>query len=168
MRRVLYFLTLIIACTAAHGQDFVSRFMQSTVPDSGMICQVISPKMMEKLIKFHHEQADTTIVYDELVMHELTKIKTVQIVTSVNNGHVHYNRAMTLLANNPQRFTSLSNEETKDGNTSVYMRKKGKAILELVTLQLRKKNDSFTVINLIGHMDDKFLQSLRTGADDKP
>lgn len=168
MKRALYILLISIACIPAFGQDFVARFMQETVSDSGIVCQVISPRMMEKLMDFHHTQTDTALTCEELTVKELAKVKTMQIVTAAHNGNAHYDCATGLLEDNPHRFIPLSQEDNHEGSNAIYVRRRGALIVELVLLQLRKANGSFTVVDLIGHMDDKFLQSLRTGTDGKP
>lgn len=168
MKRVLYILLISITCIPAYGQDFVARFMQEATPDSSIVCQVISPRMMERLTDFHHGQGDTTQTNEEISARELAKVKTMQIVTAVHNGSAHYKCATHLLEDNPHRFKPLSQEDTCEESTSVYVRRRGALIVELVMLRLQKNNHAFTVVDLIGHMDDKFLQSLRTHADDEP
>lgn len=162
MERALCLLMFAIAAlTGANGQDFTSRFMESHAKDTLVKCLTVSPKMMNRITRFHIEGNDGKDDAERI----LSKLKSARIVTS-RNGKEHFAEAKTLLQKNKQRFTLLS-ESRQDGTHTIFVRKRNDIISELVMLSLDKEGKLFTIINFTGEMDKTFIETLTHEWDDK-
>lgn len=153
--RVKLFTLLLMALmgtTGLHAQtspDFAQKFMTLCKKDSTVNCITISPKMMEQLVK---QQADGR---PENITQAIAKLKSARIV---NTTAEHYQKAEGLLLKNKQRFQVVKNFETDEAYGAFYSRKNKEGnTVELVMLRVDTVQNTLTIVNLTGDIDEEFL-----------
>ncbi len=70
-----------------------------------------------------------------------------------------FNKAENLIEKNKNRFSPLMERPT-DKNNKIFVRKHNEMIRELVMLSLDTEDRTFTIVNLTGDMNDRFIQLL--------
>lgn len=133
------------------AQDFASRFLESHKPDTNLNCVTISPNMMEKVMNLDVQNEDK-------MMDMISKLKSMQMLTTQVNGQKYYKEALSVLEKNSGRFVSFLTFDDKSENFQIMVRKKKDAIIELVMLM--REDDNFTVINFTGNMSKDFIARL--------
>lgn len=157
MRRYLF--TLLILLVAGLGtafaqserQDFASRFMTLYAKDYHLDCTTVSPLMMEKMLKLPDVEDDATA---RQVLSQLKSIRMIMHSSEHDAPHLYAN-AQLLAQQNAQRYKPQA-EET---NKSLYLRKRGKVIVELVLFM--QSGSDFILIDLTGNMTEAFLQQIQ-------
>lgn len=147
---------LLLACTgltaaAQREQDFASRYMSLYGEGTGLQCATVSPLMMERILQLP-ESRDS-----EHVREVLSQLKSIRVVSdkAADEGEALYDKAVELVKDNPRRYKPYA--ET-DGQ-SIYLRKRGGIIVELVLLTYSDEG-VFNIVNLTGNMSDAFLREL--------
>jgi len=158
MKRVLFILCFSLVSVWVCAQDFASRFLESHKPDNNLTCVTISPKMMQKVL-------DLNLENEEQMMDMISKLKSMQMLTSQGNGQKYYKEALSILEKNSGRFESFLTFEDKSENFQIMVRKKRNAIIELVMLM--RQDDNFTIINFTGNMSRDFIDRLAKSMEPK-
>jgi len=158
MKRVLLILWISLISVSVCAQDFASRFLESHKPDTNLTCVTISPKMMEKVM-------DLDVENEDKLMDMISKLKSMQLLTTQVNGQKYYKEALGVLEKNSDRFEQFLSFEDKSENFQIMVRKKRNAIIELVMLM--REDDNFTVINFTGNMSKDFIARLAKAMEPK-
>lgn len=151
MKSVLFILWMSLISVSVCAQDFASRFLESHKPDTNLNCVTISPNMMEKVMNLDVQNEDK-------MMDMISKLKSMQMITTQVNGQKYYKEALSVLEKNSGRFVSFLTFDDKSENFQIMVRKKKDAIIELVMLM--REDDNFTVINFTGNMSKDFIARL--------
>ena len=151
MKSVLFILWMSLISVSVCAQDFASRFLESHKPDTNLNCVTISPNMMEKVMNLDVQNEDK-------MMDIISKLKSMQMLTTQVNGQKYYKEALSVLAKNSGRFVSFLTFDDKSENFQIMVRKKKDAIIELVMLM--REDDNFPVINFTGNMSKDFIARL--------
>lgn len=151
MKSVLFILWMSLISVSVCAQDFASRFLESHKPDTNLNCVTISPNMMEKVMNLDVQNEDK-------MMDIISKLKSMQMLTTQVNGQKYYKEALSVLEKNSGRFVSFLTFDDKSENFQIMVRKKKDAIIELVMLM--REDDNFTVINFTGNMSKDFIARL--------
>lgn len=151
MKSVLFILWMSLISVSVCAQDFASRFLESHKPDTNLNCVTISPNMMEKVMNLDVQNEDK-------MMDMISKLKSMQMLTTQVNGQKYYKEALSVLEKNSGRFVSFLTFDDKSENFQIMVRKKKDAIIELVMLM--REDDNFTVINFTGNMSKDFIARL--------
>jgi hypothetical protein len=114
--------------------------------------------MMQKVL-------DLNLENEEQMMDMISKLKSMQMLTSQGNGQKYYKEALSILEKNSGRFESFLTFEDKSENFQIMVRKKRNAIIELVMLM--RQDDNFTIINFTGNMSRDFIDRLAKSMEPK-
>lgn len=152
MKSVLLILWMSIISFSLSAQDFASRYLENHKPDDKLTWVTISPKMMEKVMKLNVDGDD------QKMMEIISKLKSMQMLTTKEDGQKYYKEALAVLDKNANRFEPYLSFEDKAMNLQIMIRKKRKMIIELVMLIC--ENENFTVINFTGNMSGDFIARL--------
>ena len=152
VRLTLAALAVTIAC-AANAQDFASRYMAEHAADSTLTCISVSPKMMEEILSKGIQHDDSS-----RMVGIISKLKSMQIVSSENNGMNHFELAENMAEKNSARFKQMAAYDEGKDRCRIFIREQKKRIVELVLL--RQTGKSFTVINFTGNMNREFIEKL--------
>lgn len=101
---------------------------------------------------------DLNVNDDGKMMDMISKLKSMQMLTSQSNGQKYYKEALGVLDKNQDRFKPFVSFEDKSENFQIMVRKKRSAIIELVMLMC--ENENFTIINFTGNMSKDFIDML--------
>lgn len=145
---------LLLVSVVAKAQDFVSKYMDENAGDSTLTCISVSPKMMEEILESSVGKNDTTGVADIIA-----KLKSMQIVNSMEGGETHFRQAEDLARKNSARFKELASYDEGDDRGRIFVREQRDHIVELVLL--RQEASRFMVINFTGDMNRDFIEQLR-------
>lgn len=147
---LLAFLCCALPLAAQTEQDFASRFMSLHGDDAALECATVSPLMIERMMELPDSDDKAH------VKQVLAKLKSIRVVSVKDDTEAEalYEKACDLARRNNKRYKPYSEAPDR----SIYMRKRGKLILEIVLL--RQGKDAFTIVNLTGNMTDAFLQEL--------
>lgn len=147
---------LLMACigltaAAQREQDFASRYMSLYGEGAALQCATVSPLMMERILQLPESQEGGH------VREVLSQLKSIRVVSdkTAGAGEALYDKAVELAKDNPRRYKPYV--ET-DGQ-SIYLRKRGGVIVELVLLTFNDEG-VFNIVNLTGNMTDAFLREL--------
>lgn len=159
MKRALCLLWTVCLISSARGQDFASKFMEQCTKDGQVECQTVSPKMMEKVMEIitQTEEKDKT----EIPEYVLSKLKSARIITAEKGGEELFQKAERLMEKNRNRFSPLA-DYTSGENNMIFVRRHDETVQELVMLNLNAEK-TFTIVNLTGDMDSKFMRMLSSG-----
>ncbi|MBQ8277875.1 MAG: DUF4252 domain-containing protein [Bacteroidaceae bacterium] len=139
---------LALAAAAQRDQDFAARFMALYGDRHCLTCKTISPKMMERIMKLNAvgESAQAKAV--------LAQLKGIRIVTSEGEDSARhlFDEAEELAQRNNKRYKPYSKRE----NLSVYVRKRGKTLVELVAVRL-KDSKHFSLLDFTGNMSEDII-----------
>lgn len=141
---------LAVAASAQKEQDFASTFMRLYAQGTSATCTTVSPAMMPKMMKLDE------VEQNKEVSQTLRSLKSVRLVTCRNKSEADalYDKAEALFRANSKRYALFDTYEGK----SLYTRKRGKVIVELVLLTCH--DGTLTIVNLTGNMNEKFVHSL--------
>ena len=154
MKRLLC--ALLLACigltaAAQREQDFASRYMSLYGEGTELQCATVSPLMMERILQLpeSHEGGHVREV--------LSQLKSIRVVSSktAGEGEALYDKAVELAKDNPRRYKPYAETDAQ----SIYLRKRGGVIVELVLLTFNDEG-VFNIVNLTGNMSDAFLREL--------
>lgn len=153
MKRLLFLLALLccaVTVAAQREQDFASRYMSLYGETAALECATVSPAMIERILQLPDSESTTH------VKQVLAQLKSIRVVSgkALEEAGELYEKACSLAKRNSNRYKPYN--ETAD--RSIYMRKRGKLILEIVLLQ--RAAEVFTIVSLTGNMSDDFLQEL--------
>ncbi len=154
MKRILNTVLMVLTVAAVSAQqslDFAEKFITLCKSDSTVKCITISPKMMEQLVKQHLEEKPENIVQ------AIEKLKSARIVSA---RAALFEKADSLLKKHKRRFTAVKEYGGTDSKIhgAFYSRKNKKGqTVELVMLREDAENNSLTIVNLTGDIDEEFL-----------
>lgn len=149
-------LGLCIAAGAQGAQDFASRFMESHEEDTAVHCVTVSPTMMGQLMREADESREAHLAQ------ALQKLKSARIVTASVDCDRYFQRAETLLRQNPQRFRHGQDYHSPDAHGAFYTRQSPQGgTAELIMLHADTKTGSLVIVNFTGDMDEEFAKTLR-------
>lgn len=154
MKRFLLILTIIFCCmpvAAQREQDFTTRYMALYGKDYELTNKTISPKMMERIMQLKSVEENKSI------RKVLSQIKSFSILSdnSESNAPELYQKACRLARQNAKRYAPYSEQD----NQNIYVRKRGKLIVEMVVVSL-KENNAFSLINITGNLSDDFIKQV--------
>ena len=154
MKRLLIALTLLIhtiGISAQKEQDFASRFMEINGGlYEGLTCNTVSPYMMERIMKLDTLEDNTDI---RKILSQLKSIQIVEAKESTLSDSL-FCTAQRLARQNEKRYKIYAN----DAYRQIYLRTRNKIIVEMVFIT--KINQTFSIVNLTGNMDESFLKEL--------
>lgn len=150
-----FILTILILCLtttiwAQKEQDFASHYMELYAEDASLSCTTVSPTMMERMLKLPNVEDD------KQMKAVLAQVKSIRILRNDKHGKADdlYGKALELAQQNAKRYKIYAEQESK----KIYIRKRGKTIVEIVLLTIQAQN--FCMVNITGNMNDKFLQDV--------
>ena len=152
-RLVIIVMLLVAVVTDAKGQqqqDFASRFMALHPKEAALECTTVSPVMMERMLQLPNVEDDASL------RQVLAQLKSIRMVTCNEAAHAEklFDDALKLARKNPKRYKLHAEEEHK----KLYVRRRGKLIVEMVLFMVAESH--FSLINLTGNMNEKFLEQL--------
>lgn len=150
-----FLLTLIaalisLAASAQKEQDFAARFMELHGSEAQLSCTTVSPLMLERMMQLPDVEGN------DPMKQVLAQLKSIRMVTGgeADKADQLYAQAQQLAQHNAQRYRLHTEEPGK----TLYIRKRGRVIVEMVLLVKMEKN--FSLINLTGNMTDQFLRQV--------
>lgn len=150
-KRVLLICGTLLFSLAVSAQDFASLFLEANKTDTTLTRVTISPKMMGEIIK-----SDTG--KNEDIIEIISGLKSMQILSSNEQGEAYYKKALKIIEKNPKRFQPFISYEDGGENYRIMVRKKGNAIIELIMLVAEENH--FALINLTGEIKPEFISTL--------
>lgn len=149
---LLSLLLVLIAGTAAaqREQDFALRYMHLYGEGSSLDCKTVSPQMIARMMQLTEDSATA-------FRQVLSQLKSIRVVHNGNpaEGVELYGKAEELAKANKRRYTLYACTEDR----SIYLRKRGKLIVELVMLA-QTGGGNFSIVNLTGNMTGDFIREL--------
>lgn len=154
MRRLALLLTtLVLALTAAaqREQDFASRYMALHGDNHALACRTISPKMMERIMELE------SVGGDKPVRDVLTQLRSIRILTADEGADARrlFDYAEELARRNAKRYHPYARRE----NLSVYVRRHGRTLVELVAVRL-KGDAEFSLLDFTGNMSEDIVEQI--------
>ena len=139
-----------LTAMAQKEQDFASRFMALHPKEAALECTTVSPVMMERMLQLPKVEDDASL------RQVLAQLKSIRMVTCHEAAHAEklFDDALKLARKNPKRYKLHAEEEHK----KLYVRRRGKLIVEMVLFMVAESH--FSLINLTGNMNEKFLEQL--------
>lgn len=153
MKKWLLSLLLVLAtatATAQREQDFALRYMHLYGEGTSLACKTVSPQMITRMMQLT-EDSETPF------RQVLSQLKSIRVVQNENPAETVtlYDKAEELAKANKRRYTLYARTEDR----SIYLRKRGKLIVELVMLA-RVEAERFSIVNLTGNMTGEFIREL--------
>lgn len=141
---------LSLTASAQQEQDFAARFIQLYGAEARLDCTTISPLMLERMMQLPDVEENNS------TKQVLAQLKSIRMVTSTeaDRADLLYDHARQLAQQNARRYRLHTEQEGR----SLYVRRRGRVIVEMVLLMKMEKN--FSLINLTGNMTDKFLNEV--------
>lgn len=150
-----WLLTLILAlamlpAAAQREQDFALRYMHLYGEGTSLTCKTVSPQMIARMMQLTGDSATS-------VRQVLSQLKSIRVVQGESEAEStkFYDKAEELAKTNSRRYTLYAQTDTR----SIYLRKRGKLIVELVMLA-RMEEEGFSIVNLTGNMSSDFIREL--------
>lgn len=150
-----WLLTLILAlamlpAAAQREQDFALRYMHLYGEGTSLTCKTVSPQMIVRMMQLTGDSATS-------VRQVLSQLKSIRVVQGESEAEStkFYDKAEELAKTNSRRYTLYAQTDTR----SIYLRKRGKLIVELVMLA-RMEEEGFSIVNLTGNMSSDFIREL--------
>ncbi len=153
MKRSLSVICIMAIATLANAQDFAMRYMSENKCDTVLKCISISPKMINVVLNTDAQNEE-----QEQIRAILSNLKSMQIVTSAQNGETYYQKAEQMAQKNTNRFEQYLAFDNENEKGKILLHRKDESIVELVMYLCRK--DSFQVIDFTGNMDNEFIDKL--------
>lgn len=143
-------LLMALSAHAQHEQDFAERFMKLHAEKSSLQCTTVSPLMLERMMQL------PDVKENEHMQQVLKQLKSIRMVHNVDERETQklYDDALHLVTRNAARYKPYAKQQNK----SLYVRKRGKIIVEMVLLM--KHNKQLQLINLTGNMTEDFMKQL--------
>lgn len=153
MKKWLLSLLMVLAtatATAQREQDFALRYMHLYGENSSLACKTVSPQMIARMMQLTEDSATA-------FRQVLSQLKSIRVVQNENPAETVtlYDKAEELAKANKRRYTLYARTEDR----SIYLRKRGKLIVELVLLT-RVETEKFSIVNLTGNMTGDFIREL--------
>lgn len=153
MKKWLLSLLMVLAtatATAQREQDFALRYMHLYGENSSLACKTVSPQMIARMMQLTEDSATA-------FRQVLSQLKSIRVVQNENPAETVtlYDKAEELAKANKRRYTLYARTEDR----SIYLRKRGKLIVELVLLT-RVEDEKFSIVNLTGNMTGDFIREL--------
>lgn len=153
MRHALAALLLALTALTATAQkehDFALTYMNLYAEGTTLSCQTVGPAMISKMLA--QPQADD----DPDMKQALKKIRSLRVVANTKKSETAtlYDKAAALLKANSARYAHYADYDGK----SLYLRRRGKDILELVLLT--RQDSCLHIVDVTGTMDEDFLRQL--------
>ncbi len=156
MRKVLttLFLSLLVATRAAATgeQDFAARFLSLYNAAGSLTCKTISPQMMERILSLKAVESN------KQALQVISQLKSIRIIGGGENAAEArdlFQKANALAQRNKRRYTLYARSE----NASIYTRRHGEQLVELVAIRLAE-GQTFSLLNLTGNMSDDFIKQI--------
>lgn len=157
MKQLLAQLALLAlaACpvSAQTTQDFAARFMNEHADSQELNCVTIGPKMLARMLSINTDDQN-----GQRIKTLLNNVKSFRLITAGEQGSEYRKDALELLAKNKRRYAPYE-EGAANGETCVWIRKRGKQIVELVFVE-PDENDDFMILNITGEISDEFVDVL--------
>lgn len=152
-------LTLLLAAASlslsAQGEeDFASRYMKLYAEGTSLTCSTVSPQMMARVMNVAEADNDPHL---RQVLSQMKSLRVVRSGKSEESGPL-YEKALSLLHHNAQRYQPYGDSDTEDGE-GLWVRRKGEVILEIVLLS-HSAAEGMSIVDLTGNMDDTFIVEL--------
>jgi len=143
-------LLLTLAASAQKEQDFALRYMHLYGETAALSCKTVSPQMIGRMMSLTEEN-------ETAFRQVLSQIKSIRMVQSESREEAEtlYLKAEELAKANSHRYRPYAQTDDR----SIYLRKRGKLIVELVMLA-RLPNEGFSIVNLTGNMTGDFIHAL--------
>lgn len=153
MKKWLFTLLFVLAAgtaTAQREQDFALRYMHLYGEGTSLACKTVSPQMIARMMQL---TGDSATAFRQV----LSQLKSIRVVQNGNPTETAalYDKAAELAKANSRRYSLYAQTEDR----SIYLRKRGKLIVELVMLA-RTGEESFSIVNLTGNMTGDFIREL--------
>lgn len=139
-----------LAATAQGEQDFALRYMRLYGEGSPLSCKTVGPQMIGRMMRLTEE--------DETAFRQvLSQLKSIRVVQSESpdEAEAFYLKAEELAKANSRRYQPYARTDDR----SIYLRKRGKLIVELVMLA-HDGSEGFSIVNLTGNMTGDFIREL--------
>ncbi|MBN8576664.1 MAG: DUF4252 domain-containing protein [Cytophagales bacterium] len=152
MKKVLIGL-MVLAASAVHAQDAVSKFFSKYQNDESFSQVNISSKMFSLMANLDVQDAE-----DREVVNMISKIKGLRILAKegARNSRELYKEALSMI---PQKdFEELMTVRDKDKDMKFFIKEAGGKISELV--MIAGGNDEFMVLSLFGEIDLKQVSKI--------
>lgn len=154
MKRLTALLTtfmLVLAACAQREHDFASHYMERYGRSHNLSCKTVSPKMMERIMELE------SIDGDRPVREVLSQLRTGRILTAGDTADARqlFDYAAELARRNAKRYRLYAQRD----NLSVYVRRHGRAIVELVAVRLKGETD-FSLIDFTGNMSEDIIEQI--------
>lgn len=150
-----WLLTFILAlamlpAAAQREQDFALRYMHLYGEGTSLTCKTVSPQMIARMMQLTGDSATS-------VRQVLSQLKSIRVVQGEREAESagFYDKAEELAKANSRRYSLYAQTDTR----SIYLRKRGKLIVELVMLA-RTGDEGFSIVNLTGNMSSDFIREL--------
>ena len=153
MRRSLTVVCLVAVAALANAQDFATRYMGENRCDTVLKCISIGPKMISVVLNAGAQNEE-----QEQIKAILSNLKSMQIVTSTQNGEAYYEKAEQMAQKNTNRFEQYLAFDNENEEGKILLHRRDDSIVELVMYLHRK--EFFQVIDFTGDMDDEFIDRL--------
>lgn len=146
---ILLFL-ISLTVSAQKEQDFASRYMALYADGTSLSCTTVSPTMMERVLSL------PDVADNKDIKQLLQQIKSIRMVTNTDKQETDtlYGSAVGLAKRNTSRY-KLKAEE---GDKQLYVRKRGKAIVEMVLLM--KQQQRLYMVSVTGNLDDAIVEQI--------
>lgn len=143
-------LLTVTVVQAQREQDFASRFMSLYGEEAALSCNTVSPIMMGRIVPLTNDSLPA-------LRQVLSQIKSIRVVMPTAETHVPdlLDKAEQLALNNRRRYKPYAETEGR----SIYLRKRGKYVVEFVMIAGKSPND-FAVVSITGNMTESFFSEL--------
>lgn len=148
---LLYALVLTLAAAAQKEEDFASRYMALFGDKRCLTCKTISPKMMERIMRLDTVDGDAT------ARAVIAQLRGIRILTAEDDDNARqlFEEAEELARRNRRRYVLHS----RCDNQVVYVRRRGRMLVELVALRL-KDNRHFSLLDFTGNMSENIIEQI--------
>lgn len=139
-----------LTATAQKERDFALTFMSLYAEGTSLSCQTVGPAMISKMLA--QPQADD----DPDMKQALKKIRSLRVVRNTKKSETAdlFDKALALVRANSARYAHYADYDGK----SLYLRRRGKDILELVLLT--RQEGGLSIVDVTGTMDEAFVRQL--------
>lgn len=146
---ILLFL-ISLTVSAQKEQDFASRYMALYADGTSLSCTTVSPTMMERVLSL------PDVADNKDIKQLLQQIKSIRMVTNTDKQETDtlYGSAVGLAKRNTSRYKLQAEEDDKQ----LYVRKRGKAIVEMVLLM--KQQQRLYMVSVTGNLDDAIVEQI--------
>lgn len=147
---VIIALLVSLAATAQREQDFAERYVRLYGAGAPLTCKTVSPQMIERMLPL---TADKAAAFRPVIA-QLKSIRMVQSEAGAQASQL-YAQAEQLARVNRKRYALYASDEGR----GIYLRRRGKVIVELVMLS-HTPDQQFSIVDLTGNMTGDFIREL--------